>query len=268
MADIEALLEAVAAGALSVEAATAQLKGIAALRYARLDLDREARTGAPEVIYGAGKPIDALIEIIARMAADQAPLILATRVNAAKARRVLAANPAPGLRYDAEARALYRGGLTARPLGDLLVLSAGTSDAPVAAEAALTARLLGHPVERVEDVGVAGLHRLLDQLPRLRRARAVIVVAGMEGALPSVVAGLIKAPVIAVPTSVGYGAHLGGVTPLLAMLSGCAAGVSVVNIDNGFGAAMVAARMNQRPEPTGVDRPSLDASARRASGAH
>lgn len=220
------------------------------LGFARLDHARESRKGYPEVVYGEGKTREQIDAITGRILA-RSGRVLITRM----APEVFAwLQPRhPGLRYDAEARAAYqewgkevkaeRKAASALYGGHVLVLCAGTSDIPVAAEAALTARLLGCKVRSLHDVGVAGLHRLLSQLPALRRASIIIAVAGMEGALPSVVAGLVDKPVIAVPTSVGYGASLKGLAALLALLNSCASGLTVVNIDNGFGAGFAAAQV-------------------------
>jgi NCAIR mutase (PurE)-related protein len=212
------------------------------LGFARLDLDRQRRRGMPEVIYGAGKSA-AQIEALMRALNAAGQNGSATRVSPETAGSLL--KTLPRGRYHAEARLFT---CDVRPLprkrGNVAVVCAGTLDIAVAEEAALTAERLGARVTRLYDVGVAGLHRLLSRLPQLRAARALVVVAGMEGALPSVVAGLVERPVIAVPTSVGYGANLGGITPLLAMLTSCASGVTVVNIDNGFGAGVAAAMIN------------------------
>lgn len=243
---MQTVLEQVATGALSVADAQAELEGIADLGFARVDLQRARRRGVPEVILGAGKE-DAQIIAIAQALREADQRVLVTRIAAASAERVLAA--IDDAVYDATARCLWAPAalppVTAE--GRIMVLSAGTADEKVAAEAALVARQLGNPVERIADVGVAGLHRLLAVVPRLREAAVIIVCAGMEGALPSVVAGLVARPVIAVPTSVGYGAGAGGVAALLGMLTSCAAGVTVVNIDNGFGAAYSANLMNRGP---------------------
>jgi NCAIR mutase (PurE)-related protein len=211
------------------------------LEYARIDHHRAVRQGFPEVIFGPGKtPMQ--IATIAERLATHGHDVLVTRTTAEAweaVRRVL-----PDAVFHPDARVIIRRAGSAREAGLVLVASAGTSDIPVAEEAALTAALMGSRVDRLYDVGVAGLHRLLDAHDRLTTARAIVVVAGMEGALPSVVGGLVTVPVIAVPTSVGYGASFGGLTALLAMLNSCAAGVSVVNIDNGFGAGVVAHRIN------------------------
>lgn len=245
------LLEQVASGGATPQTA---LERLAQMPYedagfAKIDHHRALRLGLPEVIYAAGKTPTQVAEIFVRMAAAKTT-VLATRATAEHATAVL--ERCPAAQYHVEARIL---GLSAKqpaqdqpgndcqPLGPLAVLCAGTSDLPVAEEAAVTAEYLGCAVERIWDVGVAGLARLLAQLPQLRQAKAVIVCAGMEGALPSVVGGLVAAPVIAVPTSVGYGAALGGLTALLGMLNSCSPNVCTVNIDNGFGAAYVAASM-------------------------
>lgn len=215
-------------------------RGFDDLGFARPDTDREARSGLPEVVFGPGKTAGQISGVVASLLAANSGPVLVTRVEPAVADGVLAA--VPGGSHDPAARLLvWR---PARPAGfTLAVVSAGTSDGPVAAEAVAVATAVGLTVTAVRDVGVAGLHRLLAERDRLAAADAVVCIAGMEGALPSVVAGLVGCPVIAVPTSVGYGATFEGVTALLAMLSSCAAGIAVVNIDSGFGAAMAAHRM-------------------------
>lgn len=243
---IEALLVEVQGGALSPAEALERLRLMPAedLGEAVLDHHRTLRAGVPEVILGEWKTAEQIARLLAALAA-QGGGALATRVSADKAAHVLAA--VPGAQYRELARAVVvwpeqaASPDPARPT--VAVVCAGTSDLPVAEEAAVTLEFLGHPVSRVTDVGVAGLHRLFPHLERLRQAAAILVVAGMEGALPSVVAGLVHRPVIAVPTSVGYGVSQGGYAALLGMLSSCAAGVLVVNIDNGFGAAVGAARI-------------------------
>ena len=209
------------------------------LGFARVDHHRSLRCGHVEVIFGHGKSPEQVVAIAQSLASKAAGPVLVTRASD-EARRALLAS-LPKATEHAEARAVTVGAFPKPKGGGIVVVSAGTSDRPVAQEAALTARVLGGRVQTLEDVGVAGLHRLLAVLPTLRAARALVVVAGMEGALPSVVAGLVSAPVVAVPTSVGYGASFGGVAALLAMLNSCASGVSVVNIDNGFGAGFQAA---------------------------
>jgi NCAIR mutase (PurE)-related protein len=215
--------------------------GFEDLGYARLDTDRAARTGDPEVVFGAGKTVPQVIDLLSRLHErhpDRA--VLATRLDDA-AMTGLAAQ-LPEAIVDEVAHAATLGPLPPG-LGRVLILSAGTSDAPVAREAALSARVHGSAAEEIHDVGVAGLHRLLAVRDRLDAADCLVVVAGMEGALPSVVGGLTGVPLIAVPTSVGYGASLQGMTAMLAMLTSCAAGIGVVNVDNGFGAGVLAARI-------------------------
>lgn len=210
------------------------------LGFARVDVDREARQGLPEVVYGSGKTPEQVIGIVRTLLRHNDGPVLVTRVEPAAAETVLAAVPEGG--YDGGARLLvWR---PAAPIGfDLVVASAGTADLPVAREAAAVAGAVGLGVTTVTDVGVAGLHRLLAEQERLSAADTVIVVAGMEGALASAVGGLVACPVVAVPTSTGYGAGLEGITALLAMHASCAAGLTVVNIDSGFGAAMAAFRL-------------------------
>lgn len=211
------------------------------LGYARVDLDRAARTGDPEVVYGAGKTPEQVVGIL-RTLHERHPdrAVLATRL--ADAAVALLARELPEADLDTVGRTAVLGP-PPEPRGRVLVLSAGTSDAPVAAEVATTVRVHGAGVERVDDVGVAGLHRLLAVRDRLEQADCLVVVAGMEGALPSVVGGLTGVPLVAVPTSVGYGASFGGLAALLGMLNSCAPGVTVVNIDNGYGAGVFAARV-------------------------
>jgi NCAIR mutase (PurE)-related protein len=217
---------------------------VADLGFAAVDLARAARTGDPEVVFGEGKS-PAQIEGVLRALAAAGQPGLVTRVDAEKAAVLCAA--LPGLVHHPLPRLLHLpAGPAPTPQGLVAVVAAGTSDLPVAEEAAVTAELLGCAVLRVVDVGVAGLHRLLRRVDELRQARVIIVVAGMEGALPSVVTGLVTCPVIGVPTSVGYGANLGGLTALLGMVNSCAAGLAVVNVDNGFGAGLMAARINRR----------------------
>jgi NCAIR mutase (PurE)-related protein len=211
--------------------------------FARLDLDRATRTGFPEVIFGQGKTAEQVAVLMTRLM-EHSDCGMATRVDPRMAAEVQAT--VPGLIYHPQARILYFEKQKPELQPGIAVVTAGTSDIPVAEEAALTAELMGHSVARFYDVGVAGLHRLLAVVPQLQQANVVIVVAGMEGALASVVAGLLACPILAVPTSVGYGASFGGITALLAMINSCAGGVSVVNIDNGFGAGVIAARINQR----------------------
>lgn len=211
-----------------------------------LDHQRTLRTGIPEVIYGASKSSEQIIAICTTLTTRN-ETILVTRIDAEKAKIVQDA--VPNLHYHEAAQILSGNekdtdNISSR--GTILVICAGTSDIPVAEEAVVTIKSLGHPVEKLYDVGVAGLHRILDQQTLLATASVIIVVAGMEGALPSVVGGLSSAPVIGVPTSIGYGANLGGFSALLGMLNSCAPGLAVVNIDNGFGAACMAMAINKR----------------------
>ncbi|GAA4726027.1 nickel pincer cofactor biosynthesis protein LarB [Brevibacillus fulvus] len=208
------------------------------LGFCKVDFDREKRTGYPEVIYGENKTVEQMIEIMSRLLYAHGKAMI-TRLSADKAEELLDVFPAA--KYDAVARILTYGVADPVKFGKVLVVCAGTSDLPVAEEAVLTLEWMGCRVDRLYDVGVAGLDRLLAHKEAIQQASVLIVVAGMEGALASVVAGMVKRPVIAVPTSVGYGAHFAGITPLLAMLSSCASGMSVVNIDNGYGAACQAA---------------------------
>lgn len=247
---LRALLEAVRDGKRDVDDALAALRDFPyeALGFAALDHHRDLRQGVPEAVLCEGKTSAVAAAIVKRLAASGAPVI-ATRADAKAGRAIQRA--VPEAEYHARARVAL---VNARPpadAGGVVVVTAGTADLPVAEEAALTAGALGSGVFLVCDVGVAGAHRLVDQLERLRAARVVIVVAGMDGALPSLVGGLLPQPVIAVPTSCGYGAHFGGIAPLLTMLNSCAAGVAVVNIDNGFGAGVLAHRIERlgRVEP-------------------
>lgn len=247
---IQALLVAVQGGVLSPAEALERLRLMPAedLGEAVLDHHRTLRAGAPEVVLGEWKTAEQIARLLAALAAHGSGA-LATRVSPEKAAHVLATVPGAEYRELARAVVVWPPGRQTEPAGDVegapvvAVVCAGTSDLPVAEEAVVTLEFLGHPVERVTDVGVAGLHRLFPHLERLRQAAVILVVAGMEGALPSVVAGLVHRPVIGVPTSVGYGVSQGGYAALLGMLSSCAAGVLVVNIDNGFGAAVGAARI-------------------------
>ena len=215
--------------------------------HARIDHHRALRNGLPEVIYAAGKTPEQTAEIFARMT-DAGSDVLATRVDEATAAQII--RGIPSAVYHQQARAVsLRQSLATKPCGHVAVVCAGTSDLFAAEEAAVTAELFGARVSRIYDVGVAGLHRILSVRDELRQANAVIVCAGMEGALPSVVGGLVAVPVIAVPTSVGYGAAFGGVTALLGMLNSCSPNVSVVNIDNGFGAAYTATLIARAARP-------------------
>jgi NCAIR mutase (PurE)-related protein len=245
---LEDLLGKVARGDVDVDTAREQLtetlraRPFEDLGFARVDHHRSIRQGFPEVVLGLGKSPEQIAAIAAEIV-RRGSTLLVTRANAPAFEAVRAVVPNAMYHEQASLITLRQNDVTPGK-GTIVVVSAGTSDQPVAEEAALTGELMGNTVERVYDVGVAGLHRLLNERPRLAAARAIIVVAGMEGALPSVVAGLVSVPVIAVPTSVGYGASFGGLAALLGMLNSCAAGVSVVNIDNGFGAANIASLIN------------------------
>ena len=246
---LRALLEEVARGETAPAAAEQRLRWtpVEELGFATVDHHRALRHGFPEVIFGAGKTPGQLAAIAERIAA-RGDGLLATRVSPEGADRLRAV--LPGLEINALGRTAYLAPeqpAERRTRGPVLIVTAGTSDLGVAEEAADTLRAFGSPVERLTDVGVAGLHRILAAGELLQRASVVVVIAGMEGALPSVVGGLVSAPVIAVPTSVGYGASFGGLAALLGMLNSCASGVTVVNIDNGFGAAVAAARINLLP---------------------
>jgi len=214
------------------------------LGFARVDHQRVLRQGFPEVIFGLGKTPEQVAGIAAAIVA-RGHSLLVTRTDAAAFAAVRQA--VPDAVFHEDARIIERRGAVEPGRGVVLVAAAGTSDIPVAEEAAVSAEVMGNAVDRLYDVGVAGLHRLMAARDRLLAARVVIAVAGMEGALPSVIGGLIQAPVVAVPTSVGYGANFGGLTALLAMLNSCATGVAVVNIDNGFGAASIASAINHLP---------------------
>jgi len=242
--DILKLLRDVAAGAVAPEDALLELKRspFEDLGYAKVDFHRNIRQGAAEVIYGAGKTPEQIAGIAAAMGERGCRNILVTRMGQDAADTVAASVP---LEYHPEARLGVAFPGERSRLGKIVVATGGTSDIPVAEEAALTAEVMGNHVVRLYDVGVAGLHRLLANLETLMSARCVVAVAGMEGALASVIGGLVDCPVIAVPTSVGYGASFGGLSALLSMLNSCASGCGVVNIDNGFGAGYLASRINQ-----------------------
>lgn len=248
----KSLLTDVAAGHLSVDDALRRVgdAGEADLGFARLDTGRMHRRGMAEVIYCAGKTPDQVARIVTAMRRAGQD-VLGTRASREHFDAV-AKEHADAVYHEAARCVTVAVSPPRPPVGLVAVITAGTSDLPVAEEAALTAEWMGARVERVFDVGVAGLHRLMPHVDLLRRARAVVVVAGMEGALPSVVGGLIARPLIAVPTSVGYGMNLGGFTALLAMLNSCAPGVSVVNVDNGFGAGVCAALVNRLGEGDGA----------------
>lgn len=246
--ELRALLDDVQQGTVSPATAHEQLTSrlrrapFEDLGFARVDHHRMTRQGFPEVIYGEGKRPEHVAAIAERIVA-RGDNLLVTRTDLEAFRSVQAVVPAATHHETARAITLHTREMPAGA-GKVLVLAAGTSDLPVAEEAVVTARFLGNETESLHDVGVAGIHRLLAEQDRLDGARVIVVVAGMEGALPSVVGGLVRVPVVAVPTSVGYGASFGGISALLGMLNSCASGVSVVNIDNGFGAAVVASLIN------------------------
>lgn len=244
-AHLRALLEEVRAGRLDVAAAVDRLRDLPYqdLGFARVDHHRALRQGLPEVVFCQGKTVEQVVTLVDRLAAEGGP-VLATRATPEMFDAVRARVPAAV--FDPIARSIVVADENSpAPHPGVLVLTAGTADIPVAQEAAVTAEMTGSGVERIFDVGVAGLHRLLDQREALFRARVIVVVAGMDGALPSVVGGLVNVPVVAVPTSVGYGASLGGISALLTMLNSCSPGVAVVNIDNGFGAGYLAGLINR-----------------------
>jgi hypothetical protein len=250
--DVRTILEQLQQGHLSLDDAQAQLRdrerhlAFEDLGFARVDHHRSARKGFPEVIFSQGKTTDQIAAIAERIVA-RGHTLLATRASVEQFEAVRVA--VPDAVYHESARIIERrAGEIPAGTGTVLVASAGTSDQPVAEEAAISAEVMNNPVDRLYDVGVAGLHRLLAARDRLSSARVIIVAAGMEGALPSVVGGLVSVPVVAVPTSVGYGASFGGVAALLGMLNTCAPGVAVVNIDNGFGAACIASLINHLGE--------------------
>jgi NCAIR mutase (PurE)-related protein len=244
--ELRALLREVKRGGTTPAAAARRIGAapIERLGFATLDHERALRTGFPEVIFGQGKTPAQLVTIATRLLARHG-LVLATRVDDAGRAALLGAFPRAELHERARCVVLRRRAARGKGRGRVLVLCAGTADLPVAEEALVTARTMGSRAELIADVGVAGLHRLLAHHDTLRQARVVVVVAGLEGALPSVVGGLVDRPLIAVPTSVGYGAHFNGLAPLLAMLNSCAAGVTVVNVDNGFGAGYAAHLINR-----------------------
>lgn len=241
---LKALLNAVATGNISPETAEEKLKNLAfepIEEFAKIDHHRAIRTGFPEVIWGPGKTPDQIAKIMLKMR-DRANIIMATRIDPPIFQQIKA--QVRDLQYHPIPRICVLETTPPPPqLGKIGVLTAGTADIPVAEEAALTAQLCGFTVDRLWDVGVAGIHRLFSHRELLKQVNVLIVVAGMEGALPSVVAGIVDCPVIAVPTSIGYGASFEGIAPLLTMLNSCAAGIGVVNIDNGFGAAILAGQI-------------------------
>jgi NCAIR mutase (PurE)-related protein len=243
--EIEKLLNDVKNGDTSVEKALDSLKSLpyTDLGFARIDHHRELRTGYPEIIYCAGKTVSQVKEIV-RLMARKETNVIGTRATEEMFVAVKAIVPEAVWYPVARIISVRKKDLNI-PETSIAVITAGTSDMPVAEEAAITAELLGNNVVRIYDAGVAGIHRLVDKLPEIRKCRVIVVIAGMEGALASVVGGLVDKPVIAVPTSVGYGANFGGVSALLAMLTSCSSGVTVVNIDNGFGAGFSASMINK-----------------------
>ncbi len=261
MSDVTELLRRVRAGCLSVAKAAEILgKGHVDLAFAKVDTDRARRKGLPEVIYCPGKTCSQIVRIVKVLLQAGQP-VLATRASPAQFRAVKRAVPQAS--YHETARIITVDcGVHGERRGLVAVVAAGTSDIPIAEEAALTAERMGVSVERIYDVGVAGLHRLFAHLERLKSAHALVVVAGMEGALPSVVGGLVDKPVVAVPTSIGYGTSFSGLAALLAMLNSCVPGVTVVNIDNGFGAGVAAALIARA-----ADNASVDLSKRHKKGA-
>lgn len=243
--DLRKLLNQVQDGSLSVDQAVERLKNLPFedLGYAKLDHHRALRRGYPEAVFCEGKSNEQIKDIVVRMM-ERNINIVATR--ASKKVFDVLKDLSPKAEYNEKARTIViKQQSISRVLGKILIVTAGTADIPVAEEAAVTADIMGNEIERLYDVGVSGIHRLLAHKSKLDEANVIIVVAGMEGALPSVVAGLTSKPVIAVPTSVGYGASFGGLAALLAMLNSCASGVSVVNIDNGYGAAYIASQINR-----------------------
>ena len=249
-ADIEQILRQFADGGLSAGDATDKIKNLAYedIGFARVDHARSDRQGFPEVIFGQGKTPDQIVGIFERLI-ERAPNVLITRTDETVFGRIRNVHTEAEWHESARLIRLYRE-RTDLGTGEVAVVTAGTSDIPVAEEAALTAEAMGNRVKRIWDAGVAGIHRILAERTVLQNARVVVVAAGMEGALPSVVGGLVKVPVVAVPTSIGYGASFGGVAALLGMLNSCASNVTVVNIDNGFGAGFVASLINRRFEIT------------------
>jgi len=240
------LLKSVADGKTCVADASERLDHMAYedITYAHIDHHRSLRKGFPEVIFGEGKTAEQIVGIMDKMQ-GQENIILVTRIDQEKADVVLSQFPEAVYHTDARMVVLELNKILTRGRGPILIISAGTSDIPVAREAYLTARAMGNTVNTIFDVGVSGIHRLLNYHEAIAQANVLIVVAGMEGALPSVVAGMVDRPVIAVPTSVGYGVNLGGMTALFAMLNSCSSNVAVVNIDNGFGAGYMASAINR-----------------------
>ena len=242
------LLEKISKGDLSVNLGIEALKKLPFenLGWACLDHHRHIREGFPEVVYGPGKTCEQLVDIVSKLISVGGP-VLVTRVSEEQSECV--AQAIPEIEFHPIPKSLTWSGEISRPRpsnkGTVLVISAGTADLPVAEEACLTLKLMGHPFKRIYDVGVAGIHRLLDHLDELRKASVIIAVAGMDGVLPSILGGIVSVPVVAVPSSTGYGANFQGLAPLLTMLNSCATGIAVVNIDNGFGAGAFAAMINR-----------------------
>ena len=243
---LEDLLKKVKSGKITLDKALAELKSLPFedLGFAKIDHHRSLRKGFPEVIWGEGKTSGQILSIIKQLK-RKGQNILITRLEEKKAKAVQKVFPKSQYYPVSKVLTHLTHSVKSEGKGTILVITAGTTDIPVAEEALVTSRFMGNRVEAIYDVGVAGIHRLLSERERLEGARVLIVVAGMEGALPSVVGGLVDRPVIAVPTSVGYGTSFGGITALLAMLNSCASGVAVVNIDNGFGAGYMASLMNR-----------------------
>ncbi len=273
MTTIEAikLLERFRAGTAGLEDVlrTFQAAPVADIGFAQVDVHRAIRRGFPEVIFGAGKSPEQVVSI-AKQLREHGQRVLATRITHEHARLFLKEFPEAVHHEMARCLSLDPDPLPKRP-GSIAVVCAGTSDLPVAEEAAVTAEIMGNQVERIADVGVAGVHRLFGRLETIQRANVVVVVAGMEGALPSVVTGLVWRPVIAVPTSIGYGASFAGLTPLLGMLNSCASGMTVVNIDNGFGAGFAASQINAlagaaQPDEKSTTQAALDAPLQTQTG--
>ena len=243
--EVEKLLKDVKKGEISIEEALDVLKNFpyTDLGFARIDHHREMRTGYPEIIYCAGKSVDQVKEIF-RVMSEKENNVIGTRANNEMYEAIRSIS-GDAVYYPVARIISLQKEKPKVPESRIAIITAGTSDMPVAEEAAITAELLGNNVLRIYDAGVAGIHRLVDKLPEIRNCRVIIVIAGMEGALASVVGGLVDKPVIAVPTSVGYGANFGGISALLAMLTSCSTGVTVVNIDNGFGAGFAASMINR-----------------------
>lgn len=241
---LKSILKDIQANKIKIDDALSQINdpGYEDLGFAKIDHDRKKRKGFPEVILCEGKTAEQVVKIMKKLAAKN-DNVLASRARPAIYKAVK--KELPVVRYNKSGQVIVLEKNPEKRVGSILIVSAGTSDLPVVEEAAETAKIMGNRVETLNDAGVAGIHRLLNNIEDLREARVIVVVAGMDGALPSVVAGLVDKPVIAVPTSVGYGANLGGLAPLLTMLNSCASGVSVVNVDNGFGAAYTASLINK-----------------------